>query len=44
MQIRHNPNFRKTARGRPQDRQRLYRRTLNFGGFRHLISNAFLGI
>src|SRR6516164_3874365 len=43
-QIRHSPNFLNTARGRPQLRQRLYLRTLNFGGCRHLMSRAFFGM
>src|ERR1700710_2144711 len=31
-QIRHRPNLRYTARARPQRRQRLYSRVLNFAG------------
>jgi hypothetical protein len=30
-QIRHSPNLRYTARGRPHREHRLYPRTLNFG-------------
>jgi len=32
-QMRHIPNFRMYARGRPHSRQRLCCRTLNFGAF-----------
>jgi hypothetical protein len=30
-QMRHSPNLRYTARGRPQREHRVYARTLNFG-------------
>src|SRR3990170_8293996 len=40
-QIRHSPNFRNTARGRPHRRQREYFRTLNLGSRFHLMSRAF---
>src|SRR5438128_824069 len=41
-QIRHRPNFRNTARGRPQRRQREYLRTLNLGVRFHFSSIDFL--
>src|SRR5215210_2552954 len=41
-QIRHKPNFRYTARGRPQRRQREYCRTLKRGGRCCLLTRAFL--
>src|SRR5213594_1290265 len=41
-QSRHRPNFRNTARGRPQRRQREYLRTLNLGVRFHFSSIDFL--
>src|SRR3989442_975419 len=40
--IRHKPNFRNTARGRRQPRQREYLRTLNLGVRFHFSSIDFL--
>src|SRR3954449_2708019 len=42
--MRHNPNLRSTARGRPHFWQRLYPRTLNFGLAAALMTRAFLAI
>src|SRR5229473_3772761 len=39
-QIRHMPNLRRYARGRPQMRHRLCRRTLNFGCARSLFQRS----
>src|SRR5690606_18712296 len=43
-QMRHRPNFRNTARGRPQREQRVYPRTANFGFRFALAISAFLAI
>src|SRR4051794_38256761 len=43
-QIRHRPNFRNTACGRPQRWQRVYPRTANFGLRAALLTRAFLAI
>jgi len=41
-QIRHRPNLRYTARGRPQRVHRVYPRTLNLGVLFALTTSAFL--
>src|SRR4051794_30364322 len=43
-QIRHRPNLRKTACGRPHRWQRVYPRTANFGLRAALLISAFLAI
>src|SRR5699024_7089954 len=43
-QIRHRPNFRKTARARPHREHRVYARTPNFGFRCDLTTSAFLAI
>jgi len=43
-QMRHRPKSRYTERARPQRRQRVYARTLNFGLRSDLLINAFLAI
>src|SRR3954452_23767052 len=42
--MRHNPNLRSTARGRPHFWQRVYPRTLNFGLAAALMTRPFLAI
>src|SRR3954469_15317578 len=42
--MRHNPNLRSTARGRPHFWKRVYPRTLNFGLAAALMTRAFLAI
>src|SRR5215469_13913867 len=44
-QMRHMPNFRMNARGRPQSRHRLWNRTLNLGArFQRSIADFFAKI
>jgi len=43
--MRHMPNFRMNARGRPQSRHRLWNRTLNLGArFQRSIADFFAKI